>query len=210
MTKDYFSTRFTEDANRKKVWEKLTPFFQKYIGESSNVVEIGAGYCYFINQIKAGRKIAVDTFKELASFANSDVEPFVKDARNLSFLPDGSVDVIFASNFLEHFEWNDLDTIASEVHRVLKINGKVIIMQPNYRLCYKNYFNDFTHRTIFTDQSVLDWFQSKGFKPEIQIPRFMPFSLKSNFGSLHWLIPLYLRSPVKPLAGQMMFVFQKK
>jgi SAM-dependent methyltransferase len=210
MSEEYFSTRFAEDSNRKKVWKKLTPYFQQFVDENDCILEVGAGYCYFINQIVAKRKIAVDTFEDLAKFSASDVEAHITDARKLEFLEKNSVDVIFASNFLEHFDWSDLSVLAQEFSRVLKQNGKVIVMQPNFRLCYKNYFDDFTHRAIFTDQSILDWFKNFGFTATVQSPRFMPFSIKSNLGSLHWLIPAYLQSPIKPLAGQMMFVFQKQ
>ena len=35
-------------------------FFQKYIPEDSSILEIGVGYCEFINAIKAKKKIAFD------------------------------------------------------------------------------------------------------------------------------------------------------
>ena len=210
MGSEYFETRFAVNRNRQKVWQKLTPYFQKFISEEDTLLELGAGYCYFINKIKSARKIGVDTFEKLDFYSNDDVETHVEDARYLSFIETASVDVIFASNFLEHFDWDDLELLMIEILRVLKANGKIIIMQPNFRLSYKNYFDDYTHRTIFTDLSMVDWFQSKGFTTEIKRPRFMPFSVKRTSGSLHWLIPLYLRSPLKPFAGQMMFVFKNQ
>ncbi len=36
--------------------------------------------------------------------------------------------------------------------------------------------------------------------------RFLPLSLKSRGSGLSFLVPWYLRSPVKPLAGQMLLV----
>ena len=39
--------------------------------------------------------------------------------------------------------------------------------------------------------------------------RFLPFSLKSRGAGLTFLVPWYLRSPVKPFAGQMLVVARR-
>ena len=54
-TKDFYRFRFTEkeNATRKMVWKVLCKdFFQKYVKKSSTLMDIGAGYCEFINNIK--------------------------------------------------------------------------------------------------------------------------------------------------------------
>ena len=210
MSAEYFETRFALDARRVKVWRKLTPFFQTFIPSDSSILEIGAGYCYFINEVKATRKIAVDLFENLSKYASKDVEAYVCSALHMNFIKSKSIDTVFASNFLEHLDHNELSELVVEVTRVLKTGGQMIIMQPNFRLSYRRYFDDYTHKTIFTDQSIVDWFESNGFETLLKYPRFMPFSVKKSSGNLSWLIPLYLRLPFKPFAGQMMFVFKLK
>ena len=37
-------------------------------------------------------------------------------------------------------------------------------------------------------------------------PRFLPLTMKSRGSALTFLVPWYLRSPVKPLAGQMLLI----
>jgi hypothetical protein len=37
-------------------------------------------------------------------------------------------------------------------------------------------------------------------------PRFLPLTMKSRGSALTFLVPWYLRSPVKPFAGQMLLV----
>ena len=79
-------------------------------------------------------------------------------------------------------------------------------MQPNFRLNPGRYFDDFTHVTIYTDQSLSDYLVSEGFSIEKMHARFLPLTLKSRGSGLTFLVPWYLRSPVKPLAGQMLVV----
>jgi ubiquinone/menaquinone biosynthesis C-methylase UbiE len=206
---NYFNTRFLEDQRRAKSWGYLCKYFQKQIGKNETILEIGAGYCYFINQIAGTKKIAVDIFPDLHLFANKSVEAHIGDATKMQFLSDSSIDTVFASNFFEHLEWTQLESLMTELIRVLKPTGKVLIMQPNFRYAYKNYFDDYTHRTIFTDRSISDWFSTKGFEVEISKPRFLPLTVKSSMGHLSFLIPLYLLSPWKPRAGQMFLVFRR-
>lgn len=205
----YFETRFVEDGRRLKSWSYLCSYFQNLVNRDDTILEIGAGYCYFINGIESSRKIAVDLFPDLPEFADNSVESHVADATKMEFLEDSSVDTVFASNFLEHLDWKQLETLIDELLRVLKPNGRVMIMQPNFKHSYKQYFDDYTHRTIFTDQSIRDWFASHGFSTEISRPKFLPLTVKSSMGGLNFLIPLYLKSPWKPKSGQMFFVFRR-
>ena len=93
-----------------------------------------------------------------------------------------------------------------EVRRVLRPGGRLMLMQPNFRLNPGRYFDDFTHVAIFTDQSLSDYLVSRGYEVEEMHARFMPLTMKSSGSNLSFLVPWYLRSPIKPLAGQMLVV----
>jgi ubiquinone/menaquinone biosynthesis C-methylase UbiE len=209
VTHNYFETRFPLDINRARAWKYLTKFFQKYIEVDAHVLEIGAGYCYFINGIKGAKKIAVDIFPDLGEYAANNVDVEIRNAVDLSFLGNNSLDVVFASNFLEHLTQEELHSVMCELKRVVKVSGKVLIMQPNYKYAFASYFDDYTHRSVFSHISLRDWFASNGFNAEVEIARFLPLTVKSKAGWLAFLIPIYLRSPWKPRAGQMFFVFRK-
>jgi hypothetical protein len=86
--------------------------------------------------------------------------------------------------------------------------AKVIILQPNFKYSYKQYFDDYTHKTVFTETSLINFFSTLGFRCELNYPKFLPYTIKSKFGGFSWLIPIYLVSPIKPLARQMHLVFQ--
>src|SRR5690348_5702241 len=53
-----YKRRFGPDVEfRQRMWRVLCKsYFQRYVSASATVLEVGAGYCEFINNIKAGRK----------------------------------------------------------------------------------------------------------------------------------------------------------
>jgi SAM-dependent methyltransferase len=108
--RQYFATRFAPDPRRKQVWARLVPYLARYVPPNARVLELGAGYCYFSNGIRAQRRVAVDVADAVTRHAAAGVEAIQADA--LAFLrdaPANSFDFVFASNFLEHFEWPVLD-----------------------------------------------------------------------------------------------------
>jgi ubiquinone/menaquinone biosynthesis C-methylase UbiE len=127
---------------------------------------------------------------------------------DLGAIGDRSVDVVFASNLLEHLDDAELARTAAEFRRVLKQNGQAIVVQPNFRYAYREYFDDYTHKKVFTDVSLRDFFEANGFGTVVVKPRFLPFSLKSRLPKSYLLTRLYLASFVKPMGKQMLGVFR--
>ena len=116
---------------------------------------------------------------------------------------------MFASNLLEHLEWPSIERTLDEVRRALKPGGRLILLQPNFRYCAGTYFDDYTHRTIFTHVGLADLLASRGFEVERVVPRFLPFSFKSRGPKWGFLVALYLRLPWRPLARQMLVVARR-
>lgn len=55
---------------------------------------------------------------------------------NLSFIPDGSVDLVYNCHVLEHFKRRDVVRVLSEWHRVLKPSGILRVSVPDFaQLC---------------------------------------------------------------------------
>jgi len=121
-----YEKRFEGELYKKnEIWKVLcSSFFQKYIPKDSVVLDIGAGYCEFINNIQCTKKYAVDLNEDTPNFANTDVKVFTCLSTDLSFLSDDSIDMVFMSNFLEHLKTKEavIKTL-SEVFRVLKPGG---------------------------------------------------------------------------------------
>ena len=116
---------------------------------------------------------------------------------------------MFASNVFEHLTREDLAATLGEIWRVLRSDGKLMIIQPNFRYSVKNYFDDYTHLQIFTDISLRDLLAAHGFRVERVIRRFLPFSVKTRAPKWGWLLRLYLHLPFRPFAGQMFMLAQK-
>jgi SAM-dependent methyltransferase len=205
--KTYHETRFTPHAARAQVWRHVVGYLAERWPElRGSVAELGAGYCDFINQLPARTRYAVDLWPELPRRVAPGVTALVQDA-TAELPPD--LDAVFASNLLEHLSLDDARICLANVRRSLRPGGVLLCMQPNFRLAWRRYFDDFTHKTIFTDVSLADFGESCGFEPCHVAARFLPLTMKSSAGRLTFLVPLYLRSPVKPLAGQMLVAFRK-
>jgi len=202
----YFETRLTKDANRAKVWRHLCDWFARYIPADASVLELGAGWCDFSNHVRAGRVVAMDLDATVARAAAPHVTAEVGDCTDLSRFDDASFDVVFASNLVEHLDRVQAGRLLSGAARVLRPGGRLILMQPNFRLNPGRYFDDYTHVSVYTDQSLCDYLTSLGWRVQEVQPRFMPLTLKSRGGGLSFLVPWYLRSPIKPMAGQMLVV----
>lgn len=211
----YYQSRYTFDPARSIVWKEIVRFESKFIPKDASVVDLGAGYCDFINNVDANKKYAVDTSPELQDFAGESVKKIEEPAWNLFEIQNQSVDVVHASNLLEHFNDEELEKTIKEIKRILKEGGRLILMQPNYRLNPNNYFDDPTHKKVFSDVSLESFLLSHGMKIILKMPRFLPFSMKSRSGVIpNFLLPLvvraYIHSPLKPFAGQMLIVAEKK
>lgn len=183
----------------KKVWNRIVKgFFQKRIDKNATVLDLGAGACLFINEVQAKRRIAVDANPDTTKYVSADVELISSSDLTLNFIQDGSIDVIFMSNFLEHLS-NYLVVLQlfRTCWRKLKPGGNIMILQPNYRLEPKGYFDFLDHTIILTDRSLVEGLKASGFHITELIPRFLPFTSKSKLPKSAWLVSIYLR--VKPL-----------
>jgi hypothetical protein len=203
----YHETRFSYDARRETLWRSLVSFFfQGWIGEEDCVLELGAGYGHFINNVKARRRIALDLWAELPDFVQTGVESHVGNVTDLSFLQDGSVDFAFASNLFEHISKDDLASVLQQLEAKLSGRGVVCLLQPNYRYAYREYFDDYTHITVYSHISMCDFLRHCGYEIVECKPRFMPLTIKSRVSISSFLIWLYLISPLKPLGKQMLII----
>jgi len=207
--------RFDESELPAKlaIWRVLCDdFFARYVRPSDVVVDIGAGYCEFINNIRAGRKIAVDLNPRVREFAHADVQVINESCTTLASLPDASADVVFMSNFLEHLPSKQMvfDTLA-EARRLLRPGGRLMILQPNVRLLPGAYWDFFDHHTPLTERSLVEALTMLDMDIRRVIGRFLPYTTKSLLPQSPALVRLYLRLPwAWWLLGKQSFVLAAK
>lgn len=207
----YHAVHLKETGSRAVLWRVLTDYLTRYTPNNAAALELGAGYCYWINEVRARRKVAVDIWDELGKHTAPGVQPVIADlVAGLGPLNGERFDVALASNLLEHFEPDVTARIVADVYAHLNPGGRFIVIQPNFRYAYRSYFDDYTHRSIFTDVSLPNLMRAKGFEVEQVQPRFMPYSLRDGrLPVVPLLIRMYLASPIKPFAGQMLVVARK-
>jgi SAM-dependent methyltransferase len=211
MSASYHTVHFTADPRRDAVWRAVAAHLSALVPADSAVLEIGAAYCHWINNVRARRRVAVDVWDGVASHTAPGVEPMVLDAsRDLARLGAGSFDVVLASNVLEHFAPDAAAALAGDIHRLLAPGGRLIIVQPNFRHAWREYFDDYTHRAVFTDVSLPAMLRAQGFAIDRVEARFLPYSMRgSRLPIAEWLVRGYLASPLRPGAGQMLVVARR-
>jgi ubiquinone/menaquinone biosynthesis C-methylase UbiE len=75
---------------------------------------------------------------------------------------DNYFDVVFSKSLVEHFYYPE--KIFKEMHRVLKKDGILITMTPDWEINYKTFYEDYTHRTPFSKTSLKDIHLINGFQ----------------------------------------------
>ena len=204
----YHSTRLPFDRRREVLWRALWKYyFSKRVAPSDCVLELGCGYAHFINNVRARRRIALDSWPGFLDHLAPGIEGRVGNVVDLSFLEDHSVDFVFASNLFEHLTKDDFGAVLDQLRRKLTLSGKVVVVQPNYRYAYKEYFDDYTHVTVYSHHSLCDFLGANGYEIVESKPRFLPLTIK-NRGMIVWgpLVGLYLGLPVRPLGKQMLVI----
>jgi hypothetical protein len=200
----YRRTRFKPDANRETLWATLcSSYFQRLIQPEFHVLDLGAGYANFINNIRSRARTAVDASADLPRHVGDGVVAHVGPVTELQFLPDESVDFVFASNLFEHLTQAEFADVLAQLRSKARPGATLNILQPNYRRASREYFDDYTHKTVYSDVSLCDFLEAHGWRVVECVPGFLPLTLKSALPVRPWLIRLYLRLPWKPLAKQM-------
>jgi SAM-dependent methyltransferase len=97
---------------------------------------------------------------------------------------DNTFDVVFSKSVLEHFYYPE--KIVREIHRVLKPGGLALTMVPDWEAVYKQFYEDYTHRTPFSRTSLHDIFVIQGFE-QVQSEKFRQLPILWKWP---WLVPV--------------------
>lgn len=134
-----------EDAKRifitfKKLLELLRVNHMK---TSSKLLDLGSGDGSFVQVCKEHGfdAFGLDGSKDGINFEN-DKLAFDKE----------TFDVVTLVSVIEHI--NNPSNILKEIFRVLKKGGILIIITPNFRYAYRNFYDDPTHLRPYTDKSI--------------------------------------------------------
>ncbi len=194
-----YANRWSEAQHVRlnRVWKVLvSDCFQPMISAQDRVLDIGCGFCHFLNNINAAEKVGVDANPAAQRHAHADVKLHCTDDLSLRELPDGHFDFVFISNFLEHLgEGQQILSLLRRVRTLLSSRGQLAILQPNFRLLGWRYFDFIDHKTILTDRNLQEALECTGFQITRKIVRFLPYSAKSRLPTHPLLVHWYLRCP---------------
>jgi hypothetical protein len=202
---NYHTTRLGADKRRGVLWQTLWRYcFGAMVKPSDCVLDLAAGYCDFINAVVARRRVAIDAWDGFPTHLMPDIEHKVGCVTDLEFLDDGAVDFAFASNLFEHLTSDEFKAVLDALRRKLSEHGTLTIVQPNYRYAWREYFDDFDHKTVWSHISLTDFLRANGYEVFHVEPRFMPLSIKGRLPVTPFLIRVWLASPFKPTGKQML------
>ena len=202
-----------QDLALQRVWQVLVAdYFQSFVNPGSTVLDLAAGRCNFINNIKAGRRIAFDGTQDCRRHAAPGVEVIVSTDLTLPGIQDAELDHVFISNFLEHLQsaevvLNLLGTVFSR----LRPGGTVLILQPNIRYVGVKYFDFIDHQMVLTEKSLVEALEVNGFAIQHLVKQFLPYTAKSNLPTHPSLVRAYLKLPLLwRILGEQTFVIGLK
>jgi 2-polyprenyl-3-methyl-5-hydroxy-6-metoxy-1,4-benzoquinol methylase len=196
-----YANRFKPDERvaKERLWKVLIEaFLQRRVPPDAVIVDVGGGYGEFATHVSARRRILVDLNPDAADAAAAGVEVLRADVTQLDRLTElaGTVDVVFISNLLEHLAsteavFQTLDGCA----KLLRRGGTLMIIQPNFRFAFREYYDFIDHRIPLTDRSLREIVELAGFRIDELIARFLPYSTKGRPSSPA-LLRLYLALPL--------------
>ena len=183
---------------RKKVWSILIrDYFQQYIDSGGAVLDLGSGYCEFINQIKCAKKYALDLNPKTGVRAGKDVKVILQDCLEPWSIESDSIDVVFTSNFFEHLpDKQRLANLLEKVKNCLKVGGRLIAMGPNIKYAPGSYWDFWDHYIPLTENSLSEALVHAGFTIEKSISKFTPFTMAKGIQYPMFFVAAYLRFPL--------------
>jgi SAM-dependent methyltransferase len=210
-----YRIRFPEQQlfRKNEIWRVLCRrYFQRYIRPSDTVVDVACGYGEFINNVAAGRRIAIDLNPEVPRFLEPGVEFHESPAMKLASVVGGCADVVFTSNFLEHLpDKKTLDAFLEQVFVTLRPGGRYVILGPNLRYLPGEYWDFYDHHLGLTHFSLMEALQLRRFEIEVCIDRFLPYTTQGALPTHPWLVELYLKFPVAwRILGKQFLVVARK
>lgn len=198
---------------RDDVWRILcSDFFSKYVDPNAKVLDLGAGWGEFINNITAAHKFAMDLNPETGDRLTDATTFLHQDCSQTWDIEGNTLDVVFTSNFLEHLpDKLSLQRTISEACRCLKPNGLIICVGPNIKYVPGAYWDFWDHNIPLTEMSLSELLRMNEFRIDLSIGRFLPYSMSAGRTPPLFLVKLYLKmSFMWPLFGKQFLVIGRK
>jgi len=205
VAKNYLSVVYDEKSHPYSDYpKKLCAYLFQSFGfkEGMKMLEPGCGRGEFLKNFKdlGLDVVGVDASPEAIAFVDGlDIKLCDIENEKLPF-DDNTFDVIYSKSFIEHLYYPE--KYLEEAYRVLKPNGMLLTLVPDWESNYKTYFDDFTHRTPFTKMALTDAYKMYGFK-EVRAFKFRQLPIVWKYPIINYLCAFM--SPFIPVRTQNKF-----
>jgi 2-polyprenyl-3-methyl-5-hydroxy-6-metoxy-1,4-benzoquinol methylase len=214
MNPEYFKVHLAPSNVRMIAWEELLKYLRRFVDiDNKDILDAGCGRGELLSCLAqiarvTGVDLVIDPRLEESGYEVIQGSIISFPASNRNF------DIVFASNLLEHLEFEQVKIALLKFREVLTMNGHLVILQPNFRFSFRHYFDDYTHKTIFTEKSLSRLLEANGFSIIRVWPKLLPYSVESVSKNVPQFIvrlavKVYLKSWLRPRAGQMLIIARK-
>lgn len=209
-----YEYRFKDvDLNKKNVvWKEIAKYIYDRTNQPKTVLDPAGGMCEFINNLDAPVRWTIDLNEEfVGKYADQAVKKVI--GNNLTVdLPTDYFDLVFVSNFLEHLHsQEEVADFLLKMFTTVKKGGFIVVMGPNFKYAYKEYFDFADHTVCLSEMGVAEHLVGAGFEIVKIHPRFVPMSFRGNLPVNRFLVQTYLRLPVAwRFFGKQFLVFAQK
>tara|TARA_Y100000768_G_scaffold206872_1_gene155912 strand:+ start:4471 stop:5190 length:720 start_codon:yes stop_codon:yes gene_type:complete len=126
-------------------------------GKSAKLLDVGAGKgiqaAVFSKYFKISTLDQHDDAKKILEELGIDCEVKFGNLENTSFpFDDNTFDYVFTKSVIEHIK--NWEHFLSEIRRILKPNGTIIVMTPDWHSQQKNFYDDPTHIVPYTYRTL--------------------------------------------------------
>ena len=137
--------------------------------ETGNMMDIGCGVGDFIHtaEVKGWQGLGVEPSDDAKAIAKKRVKANIIRSEELEKLPDGTFDLITMWHVLEHVD--ELKWQVSQLQRLVKSNGRIVIAVPNYKSYDGQYYKEHwaaydvpRHLNHFNKQTITKIFKASG------------------------------------------------
>ena len=179
--------------------------FNKYkFNASQSLLEVGCGRGEMLREFKNLGLLCTGIDRD-SFYENEIIADGMKfKAFNLSESPfpyeDNSFDIVYTKSFVEHID--NPEFFLNECKRVLKPNGKILNLVPDWEANMQIFYDDHTHIRPYTTKSLSDLYRLIGFG-SISVNTFRQLPIVWKYPMLNYFCALI--SPLIPVRTENKF-----
>ena len=208
----YLKKQYDSKIGNTKYPNKLIKYLTRGI-RCGVVIDIGPGLGYHMDAFKSCGfyPIGVDIEESLERDERHDVHIIEDMDSYWTGCHGNSAQIVFIKSVIEHID--DPSTMLAEAHRVLRDDGKLIVMTPSWKHVHEVFYDDYTHVKPYTLKSLNDTLEVNDFSVEYcSYFTQLPFYWNNRYlAPIIWLLARlrFIKSKLTKFAWEKMMIVLK-